>query len=198
MTTYRRLRTIALKEGCVYHWPQQGLAQFVNKDDPAIVAMTDLTRLAAITIQPDVNIDVANDKMIANGVRLLVVTDDSNNVLGIITAADILGEKPLQYLQTSGGERSTVLVKDIMTAIEEMDALPMFEVAAANVGDIVVTLIDLGLQHAIVVEPDKSGNHQTLRGIFSATHIGKLLGAQIETTDIAKTFAEIQKVVNAD
>ena len=34
--------------------------------------------------------------MIQRGVRLLLVVDQNRSVLGVITATDILGEKPMQ------------------------------------------------------------------------------------------------------
>ena len=45
-------------------------------------------------------------------------------------------------------------------------------------------------QHALVV--DRSGDHsQMLRGMFSVSQISKLLGASVETIEVARTFAEI-------
>ena len=56
-------------------------------------------------------------------------------------------------------------------------------------GDIVATLKDMGRRHALVVDHDEEGR-QKVRGIFSARQISTQLGHQIETVEVAKTFAE--------
>ena len=44
--------------------------------------------------------------MIARGVRLLLVADEREEVLGVITATDILGEKPLRVSVERGLTRA--------------------------------------------------------------------------------------------
>ena len=64
--------------------------------------------------------------------------------------------------------------------------------ARAEVGDIVATLKDVGRQHALVVDRDPLTHEETLRGIFSATQIGRQLGVPILIFEVAHTFAEIE------
>jgi hypothetical protein len=64
-------------------------------------------------------------------------------------------------------------------------------VRAAKVGHIVATLQSTGRQHALVVEQDASGR-QVVRGVFSATQVARQLGVAIPTSEIARTFAEIE------
>lgn len=59
-------------------------------------------------------------------------------------------------------------------------------------GRVVATLKKGGRQHALVVDTEGSGQKQRVRGIFSATHVSRLLGTEIQTVEIAHTFAEIQ------
>ena len=77
----------------------------VTLDDPARVVMTDLSDTLAFTIEAKTSIDAASEKMIACGVRLLFVTENDNAIVGIVTAVDILGEKPVQYISENGGNR---------------------------------------------------------------------------------------------
>ena len=55
----------------------------------------------------------------------------------------------------------------------------------------VATLKKAGRQHAAVVEVDKDGK-QTLRGLFSVSQVARQLGVQIQTTEVARSFAEIE------
>ena len=71
----------------------------IGPDSPAIEAMTDFLRVNVVAIGPDASVVAANARMISRGVRLLMVTDGDDQVDGLITARDILGEKPLQVAQ---------------------------------------------------------------------------------------------------
>lgn len=164
----------------------------VTADSPAVEVMTDLQRVTAVTITPGASIELANQRMIAGGVRLLLVLDDEKNVIGLITASDILGEKPLQHLRKRGGTFSDVLVHDIMTPQDQLEVLLLYDVLNARVGDIVATLTRFGRQHALVVEQDGRDGAQKLRGIFSATQIGRQLGTDVVTAEIATTFAALE------
>lgn len=193
---YNPLSYKTLDAGATYHRPPQCLPERVTADSPATDVMTDFTKVAAMTIGPCASLEDANQRMIASGIRLLFVTGRDNEIMGLITATDILGEKPMKYLQEVGGKREDILVRDIMTPQEKLDVLAMSDVERATVGDIVMTLQRVGRQHALVVENTMAGR-QIVRGMFSTTQIGKQLGITIETTEVAQTFAELEAALNA-
>ncbi|MDD5242219.1 MAG: CBS domain-containing protein [Sulfuricella sp.] len=181
-----------LAPGASYHQPLQASSAHAEPGDPAVRVMTDLKTVMAITIGPDKSVDAARERMVRHSVRLLLVIDDQESILGLVTATDILGEKPLQFMQKSGGRREDVLVSNIMTPQERLEVLFMKDVAVAKVGHIVATLKTCGRQHALVVDNDAPEQAPRVRGIFSASQISRLLGTEIQTAEIAQTFAEIQ------
>lgn len=193
---YNKLSDHKLEAGVTYHRPPQRLPAQVGANSPAVDVMTDLTKVAAITIGPCATINEAEQRMIASNVRLLLVTDQNNQVIGLITTTDISGEKPMQYLQEVGGKREDIFVRDIMTPQEKLEVLYMVDVTNARVGDIVETLKGVGRQHALVVDLDEE-KRQMVRGIFSTRQIGNQLGIHIETAEIAKTFAELELALSA-
>lgn len=180
-----------LQAGAGYCQPTQPLPDRVTLEDPAMSVMTDLSRVSAVIALPGDTVDEAHRRMIQRGVRLLLVVDANRKVVGIITASDILGEKPVQAATARGIAREQVLVSDILVGQVHLEVLDMVDVHAAKVGHVVATLKKAGRQHAIVVEHDRYG-HQTVRGLFSATQIARQLGATIQTSEIARTFAEIE------
>lgn len=192
MVEFLPLPPNTLAQGASFYQPLQHLPAHVDLTDSAIKVMTDLKEVMAVTIGPEKSMEAARERMIRHGVRLLLVIDDAETVLGLITATDILGEKPLQFMQKSGVKREDVLVRHIMTAQEKLEVLCMKDVSAAKVGHIVATLKKCGRQHALVVDTEGPGQKQQVRGIFSATQVSRLLGKEIETVEIAQTFAEIQ------
>jgi CBS-domain-containing membrane protein len=166
----------------------------VNVDSPAILAMTDLWQVPTATILADATLDEANHSMLVRGVRLLLVVGESNDIAGVVTTVDILGERPVLVAQTRQSKRRDLRVSDVMVPVEKMDALGIEDVRKACVGDIVASLKSDGRAHAIVVGHGQNGT-QTLLGIFSASQIARQLGVQIQTHEIARTFAEIEAVI---
>lgn len=173
------------------------LSQRVTLESAATAVMTDLDRVAAVTIGPSVSIEMANQCMIAAGVRLLLVVDERQQVVGLITATDILGEKPFKHMQRTGESFSEILVNDLMTAQEELDVLQLQDVSRARVGDVVATLKYFGRQHALVVEAAGERAAQRVRGIFSATQIGRQLGMNVAPGEVATTFAQLETALNS-
>ena len=171
--------------------PSQSLPQRVGFDDAAVSVMTDLKQVSAVLTRPGDSVDEANQRMIQHGVRLLLVVDANSKVVGIVTATDVLGEKPLQVIAERGCRREDVRVRDIMTPPHRLEVLHMNDVRSAKVGHIVATLKMAGRQHAVVVGVDHDGK-QTIRGLFSATQIARQLGVAIQTSEIARTFSEIE------
>jgi CBS-domain-containing membrane protein len=191
---YPPLPFARLQTGTGYAQPSQAVPDKVTLDDTAASVMTDLTRVTAIIILPGDSADEAHRRMIQRGVRLLLVVDQDRKVVGLITATDILGEKPVQAASERGLRREEVLVRDIMTPLEGLEVLSMADVRTAKVGHIVATLKGAGRQHAIVVDSDPRGR-QIVRGLYSATQIARQLGVSIQTSEIAHTFSEIEAML---
>ncbi|MDP1682130.1 MAG: CBS domain-containing protein [Burkholderiales bacterium] len=153
--------------------------------------MTDLRTTTAVTITPDTRIEVAEERMRRRGVRMLFVLDSEGALVGLVTASDLLGEKPLQFIERQGGVHREILVADIMTPRERLEVLKLSDVLAARIGHIVSTLQRCGRQHALVV--DTVDGREMVRGLFSASRIARQLGMEIITTPIAQSFAEIEQ-----
>lgn len=164
----------------------------VGPDTPAIEAMTDFMRVNPVVIGPDESVVEANARMISRGVRMLMVTSVDDKVHGLVTARDILGEKPIQVAQARGCKRDELLVSDLMTPISSVDTLYLSEVLHARVIDILNALKSLGRQHILVEDIDPANGQPRVRGVFSATHIGRLLGVPVLGFELASTFAEIE------
>jgi CBS domain-containing protein len=158
--------------------------------------MTDFQKVTAFTIDPDVSVDSAARVMRRRNVHLLLVVNVENHVLGIITSNDLVGEKTLQCISSRGIAREDALVRDIMTPEDRLEVIGMEDVRHAHVGHVVATLKASGRRHAAVVDEDASGR-QVLRGLFAASQLARQLGEAVETTEIARNFAEISVALRA-
>ncbi len=184
------------KAGAGFSRPTQVLPQNVKLTDPALSVMTDLRSISVVNVRAMTGMEKANAKMIRYGVRTLLVLDDADKVIGLLTASDVLGEKPVRFLQQVGGTHADILVRDVMTLPRDLEVLKLEDVTKAKVGDILATLKAHGRQHAMAVEENADGS-QTVRGLFSATQIARQLGLHIKTAEVAKVFAEIEASVSA-
>lgn len=189
MTLAANVRTHKLSQNATLC--ESGFNQ-VGADSPAIEAMTDFARINVVAISGDALVDDANARMISRGVRLLMVVGKDEAVLGLITARDILGEKPMQIVQARGIKRDELTVSDLMTPVERIDTLYLSEVLNARVADILAALKKVGRQHILVEDNDPATGLPRVRGLFSATHIGRLLGVPVLGFDLPRTFAEIE------
>lgn len=187
---YKALEFQTLKRRMDYHRPVQVLEKKVDRDSKAYKVMTDLSHVAAITVSPRDSIKQANTRMISNKVRMLLVTDEHQQITGLVTATDIMGEKPLNYVTGVGGNHEDVTVADIMTPFDDLEVLCWRDVEKARVGDIIETLKAVGRQHALVVDGDF--NSQIIRGIFSSSQIERQLGESLDTSSRAVSFAELE------
>ena len=192
---YKALTLGKLNANAGLHQPHTFSPQLVRADSPAIDVMTDLKLVAAATIDSETLVDVANQAMIARGVRSLLVLDATTTLVGLLTARDILGERPMQVVRDRGLRHDEIRVKDIMTPGSAIEVLQMNDVLRAKVGQILETLKQSGRQHALVVDQDTVTGRQMVRGVFSASQIARQLGIPMQTTEVARTFAEIEAVI---
>ena len=191
LKNYAPLPSSMLVSGTGFAQPTQVLPERVGMEDSALLVMTDFERISAVLIRPDDRIDEANLRMIQRGVRLLLVADAHRIVAGLITANDILGEKPMQIITERGGRRHDIVVRDIMTPQDRLEVLDLRDVQRARVGQILATLKESGRQHALVVDSDGEGR-QRVRGMFSLTQIARQLGVAIQPSEVARAFYEIE------
>lgn len=160
----------------------------VTLDDPAFAVMTDLREVAAVTTRPEEPMDAAHALMIQRRVRLLFVMGGDSTIVGVITATDLLGEKPMRFMQSRGVAHAEITVADLMTPASMLEALAIQDVAQMRVGHIVATLKAVRRQHIMVAEEGGS----RVRGLFSASQVARQLGMELQTFEVASTFADIE------
>src|SRR3989344_5928442 len=139
---------------CVTLEPQSTLGQpttppeIVKLDSPAATVMTNFKVVHPITTRPEVAIDTALMKMKTTGIRLLFVMNDADQIIGLVTAKDIMGERPIQITQQMQVPRADITVAAVMTPQSNICALDVQAVRDARGGDIVGTLRARERQHA--------------------------------------------------
>ncbi|WP_308388442.1 CBS domain-containing protein [Acidithiobacillus sp. AMEEHan] len=192
MTKFRPLQIRQLQLDTQLTYFDNGLPVHVSLEDSALKVMTDLRRVPAVSVHPESTVDAALQRMVHSGVRLLFVLDAMGELVGMITARDLMGEKPVRIAAQEQIQRDQVKVGDIMIRRGQIEVLDFDEVSRSSVGDLVLTMKQMGRQHALVEE--KAGQPQ-VRGVFSLSQIARQLGVQIETGGAVQSFSELEKLL---
>lgn len=179
-----------LKIGAVCSQPST--YRLVQLDTPAVDVMTDFQVVSPAMIRPEATVSQATTMMVSRNLRFLFVVNSEDGIIGVVTARDLTGAKATQLLAKKGGKPGDLMIKSIMTPRESMEAMTLQDVMHADVGRILVTLKHVGRQHALVTETDAVTGAEFVRGIFSATHIGRRLGVPVGSFEVGSTFAEIE------
>jgi CBS domain-containing protein len=205
----RQFHSLPIQElgaGAGFRRPTQPQAARVSLESRALEVITDFLRTSPATIRPQAPIEGANHFMISRGVRLLLVVDESDMVLGVVTSTDVLGERSMRVAIERGIKRQELTVRDIMTPASQVEVLTQDDVEGARVGHLLETLSKVGRQHALVVEfemvapkslIDAPVRRTMVRGIFSISQLARQLGVSLQSTgEVARTFSEIEAALS--
>jgi len=128
-----------------------------------------------VTIAETATIDAALEHMKHNGVRCAFAIDEARRaVVGLITAYDIMSEKPMRHMQSMASPRRDVQVRDIMHGVSDWRVLDIKDIEQATVASVSRLFEETGLTHIPVMETGEFGE-QRLRGLLSGAKVGRLL-----------------------
>ena len=143
-----------------------------NAGDPAVSVMTSFRERHSVTVPDTMPIDVALEHMKHTGVRCAFAVDDEGKaVVGLVTAYDIMSEKPIQAAHT---KRQDILVRDIMQRISDWRVIHIEDLERATVGSVARLFDETRLTHIPVTETDAKG-HVKVRGLLSSARVKRLL-----------------------
>ncbi len=185
---YHAQQCVSLIEGATFVRPPS-LPRVIRLDDAALDVMTDFNQVPPLTVRPDTAIDSALETMKVAGVRLLLVVDAADQILGLITSYDVQGERPIELASETRVARSEIRVTMVMTPRAAIDVLPIGTVRRIKVGHVVETLRHFERQHLLVVDAE-----QRVCGLFSMSQIRKQLAGHagsIPLSEHTATLAEL-------
>jgi len=140
--------------------------------DPAISVMTNFRERNSVTVADTMPIDAALEHMKHTGVRCaFAVDEDRTAVVGLVTAYDIMSEKPIQAAHT---KRQDILVRDIMQRIADWRIVRIEDLERATVASVARLFDETSLTHIPVTETDTAG-HVKVRGLLSSAKVKRLL-----------------------
>lgn len=166
----------------------------LSLDDNAISVLSDYRLEQAPHCHNDLSLDTAMRKMQKVGTNILLVCNDAQQIIGLISSADISGEKPIQYVKDTGKKRDQIKIKHLMTNIEDIPAISTQDAISAQIGDILSTLNSVASEYILVTTQEY--NSTAIRGVFSARVIAKSLNIFFDPSPAAKSFMDYTKALH--
>ena len=161
MTTFKH----ALKTPVLDSEARTRVTEPIDLDSPALLVMTDLRHVRFVTIGPDIPLPTALTVMKHANVRLLAVIDEQRIITGLVSANDLMGEKPLRIANSERIRHEEMQVADVMLSTRDIQPLDFVAVEHASVRDVVAHLVETSRQHALVIEAANTANDHIARGV---------------------------------
>jgi CBS domain containing-hemolysin-like protein len=104
----------------------------VNMDSPALTILTDFKQHKPLIIDADTPATQANFLMRKSHVRLLLVIDADDELIGTISLLELDGQH-MQILQNQGIDRNDITVRDLMIPRSQQKILRYRDLLDANI-----------------------------------------------------------------
>jgi CBS-domain-containing membrane protein len=186
-TRYPALPFENMPIGAGYARPEQPPAAELTLDSPALAAMTDLRKVTALTVERTNTLAATRERLHKLGVHMLLVTDATGAVMGVVTQTDLDSGRPQKIAAKTGERPEELLVQDIMTLRGWIEVWRLAQVSEARVGQVINGLRVAGRRHALVLDAT-AGSTGSICGIFSLTRLCAQLGLEIHPDDPMPTI----------
>lgn len=166
------------------------LQQAAALDDDALSLFTDLRLSSIVMASHQDGLDQTLHVMKRAGVRMVFVTGVHGDLLGLVTADDLQGERPVLRALADHVRHEELALEHVMTPVSQWQVVRMSQLVGARVGNIVATLREHGLRYLLVI--DEQAGQTSLRGLFSARRIELALETVIEGSLHSRSFADLE------
>ena len=171
-----------------------GHVAHVELSDPALAVMTDLRVAPSVVVPSSEALEDSRRLMQHAGVRMAFVIEAGGDVIGLATATDLQGERPMLVAVGRHVAQRELCVADVMTPVAAWTTIDVVRLADARVGDIVETFRRAGDRYLIATESlaDSDAPPRTVvRGVFSANRVERALGHSIDIEVRPRSFADL-------
>lgn len=156
----------------------------------ALRFFTDFKEVTPLVIESNLSAVEARQLMKKSHVRLKLVIDENNELVGIVSAEDLLERKIIQKLQ-KGDKREDLSIKDFMIKKDTLNVLEYSALTNSNIKQVIEILKTSGQQHCLVVD----SNENVVRGLFSVSDISRKLKVYIDIQD-QPSFLKLASTLN--
>ena len=191
--SYSLLPTYSLQKHTPFYHPER-LHDVVKLDSPARAVFTDFMNKPPETTRPDATLEQALNQMIVTKVKSLLVVDDNEDVVGLISSKHIHSPQVPMIAKEQDTSVKELSVSSVMSSVDKIKTIDLQDLQNARVGHIARLIQELGIQHLLVIERSKDSAQQTIRGIFSASRLSRQLGMPVLNDFSPNNLADMNKI----
>lgn len=168
------IHDVAVSRSPARVWRSGSVLPRFAPDDPAVLLISDFSRVKPWTVSGERSIDAALRDMTCAGVgALLVVSADV--VMGLVAEEDIEGRRTLDLLRYSGfGSRSEIRVAHVMSPWGCFPVLDWRSICASRIRHLEEWVRNTRAPHALLVEQRDDAEY--VRGLLCREHVERALG----------------------
>ena len=169
---YALLETQKLPENTGFYHPEKQ-PEIAHLDSPALDVFTDFKSKPPACISPHENVQSALEHMKTEGVKSLLVVNEEEMIIGLVSARGVQGARLGMIAQKHAVNLTDVTVYMAMMPAEDLSTLNFKYLDSARVGHIVRLMHDKGVNYLLALE--EIADQKIVRGIFSASRISRQL-----------------------
>jgi CBS domain-containing protein len=159
--------------------------------DPAGSLMTDLGLSSCVTVDQHDGIAPTLHVMQRAGVRMAFVTGIGGELVGLVTADDLQGERPLLRALADHVALEELTLEQVMHPRSDWLVVDAWQIEHSRLGNVAATMRAHGLAYLLVAE--RGDNRASrIRGLFSARRLEAALGVDLAAGPLSRSFAELE------
>lgn len=162
-------------------------------EDAALSLLTDLQLSPCVVASHHDGLGQTMHLMMRAGVRMVFVAGAAGELVGMVTAEDIQGERPVVHASSRQVPHHELTLADVMVPVTHWDTVDLGTVRTARLGDVAETMHEHGLRYLLVTQ--KKQGRIMLRGLFSAARMEMAMNTTIEPDLHSRSFAELEMVL---
>jgi predicted transcriptional regulator len=191
--SYTLLPTYSLQKHTPFYHPERP-NDVVSLESSARNVFTDFMNKPPETTRPDATLEQALNQMIVTKVKSLLVIDENEDVVGLISSKHIHSPQVPMIAKQQDTSAKELSVSAIMSPVDKLQTIDLKDLQNARVGHIARLIHDLGVQHLLVIERSPDGIQQTVRGVFSASRLSRQLGMPVLNDLSSHSLADMNKI----
>ena len=178
MTKYQSLTLVSLNQNVPSSSAKQKLPNLkLTLTSPASIVVDAFTDRTLVTVHADDGIQETLHVMHAMKVSVCLVENSRDEVIGIVTKRDLMGQKAVAYAAQSGIPLADLSVRDLMIPRSSLYCISSKEARAADIGDVVETLKRIGDSYILIT--DDQVNSSMIECVVSTSEVNSLLDSHL-------------------
>lgn len=165
-------------------------SQNATLTDPASSQLTDLRLAPCVTVDHHDAIAPTLHVMQRARVRMAFVTGVGGELVGLVTADDLQGERPMLCAMADHISVEELTLEQVMTPLAGWQVVDAWQIEHSRLGNVAATMREHGLRYLLVVQRTESTSE--IRGLISARRLEQALGIELGHGLHSRSFAEIE------